>query len=63
MALSSILGASSLLINSSSSSSRLGASSGVGPVGLDAEADGLMADPVWSKELITWIRLLPSGGE
>ena len=60
MALSNILGASILLINSSPSSSRLGTSSGVGPVGFDTQTDGLMANLVWSKELLTREHLLPS---
>ena len=60
MALSNILGASILLINSSPSSSRLGASSGVGPVGFDTQTDGLVANPVWSKELLTREHHLPS---
>ena len=52
-ALSNILCAIILLINSTPSSRRLSTSSSVGPVGLDAETDGLMPNLVWSKELIT----------
>ena len=58
--LSNILCASILLINSSPSSRCLSTSSSVGPVGLDTETDGIMANLVWSKELITREHLLPS---
>ena len=59
-ALTNILGASILLINSSPSSRRLSTSSSVGPVGLDTETDGIMANLVWSKELLTREHFLPS---